>query len=95
MSFQIDPWLFLKNQLEKIAIVTSLLTLGVSVVDSLLDKANPPLLSLTIFSILLAGMGIWMILARKPVPELRGPALRRFRDDSRSGKLYRRGLLGR
>src|SRR5262249_48852057 len=53
----------------KLAIVASLVALGVSVVKSLLDKANPPLLSLTIFSIIVAGMGIWMIFARKPAPE--------------------------
>ena len=95
MSFQSDPWLFLKNQMDKIAIVASVLTLGVSVINSLLDKANPPILSLVIFSILVAGMGIWMFFARKPAPELaeagHSTLPPRF---SRQQKLYRRGLLG-
>jgi hypothetical protein len=76
-----DPWTFLKNQQERLVLVASLLALGVGVVNSFLDKANPPTTSLAVCSALVVGMGVWMCLALQPSGEQgeTGPLIRHRR----------------
>ena len=59
-----SPWEFLGKQQQRLVLLASVLALGVGVVNSFLDKADPPVISLLMFSVLLVGMCLWMIVAR-------------------------------
>lgn len=58
-------WKYFKKQQERIVLVASLVTLVVGIINSLVDKAHPPFLSLAIVSALLVGYCLWMALARE------------------------------
>jgi tetratricopeptide (TPR) repeat protein len=57
-------WDLLKEQHERLLLLGSLVALGVGVAKSLLDKADPPVLSLAVFSAVLLGVCGWVTFTR-------------------------------
>src|SRR5262249_608306 len=74
-----DFWEFLKKQQERIALLVPLVALIVGIVNSLLDKAQPPVLNLRVFTVLVVAYCIWTIIATEKTDGGAGaePATRR------------------
>jgi uncharacterized membrane protein len=64
MSDRLSLWDFLKEQHQRLVVLGSIVTFGVSVATLLIDKANPPVLSLTFFSALLVVLCGWATFTR-------------------------------
>jgi tetratricopeptide (TPR) repeat protein len=58
-------WIIIKEQQARIAILTSLIALVVGVINSLLDVANPPVLTMLVFSICVLGFCVWIAFSRQ------------------------------
>jgi tetratricopeptide (TPR) repeat protein len=62
-----DIWSFIKQQKERLIILAALISFGAGVVNSLLDKANPPVISLSLFSLIVLAALLWMTFVQSPV----------------------------
>ena len=76
-------WDLLEWLQRRAALIASVIALAVGIVNSLLDKANPPVLSLSIFTVLVVGLCLWITLAREKLTD-GGGALQMRRSYSRS-----------
>jgi tetratricopeptide (TPR) repeat protein len=60
-----NVWIIIKEQQARIAILTSLIALVVGVINSLLDVANPPVLTMLVFSICVVAFCVWIAFFRR------------------------------